>query len=505
MAGRMKKTGKNIAFSFANQIVTIILAFIARTVFVHRLGVDFLGLSGVFNSVLRVISMADLGLQTAMIYSFYKPLAEEDHDKLAALTQYYRKIYLVIASAAALLGLALIPFLPRIINLDNEIPHLTGYYLLSLSGVVVTYLCVYRTSILTADQKDYLVSRTAIWVNFGKTALQILSILIFGSYFAFLLIGVVGGILQNIITSRLASREYPYILNKADLSGPERKEIFKNIRPVLLYKLSAVVQDATDNLLTSVMIGTAMVGYYSNYAMIELQIVGFVRLLFGSMTASVGNLLVEEKAERRYEVFLSAQSVGLIISAVVIPCYIVLVSDFIELWFGSEFTLPFAAVAAIGINMYLSCVQRPLWAFSDAAGLYRKTKYAKLICAALNLALSIALGRLIGLAGILFATAISAAVTYVWYELKLIFEEYFDMKPAGYYIELALNFCLVIGLTAFCGWLTGMIGGAGIIWWLIKAAVSGTVCLTVSMLVYAKTRGFALLMEKASRLIRGED
>ena len=141
--GRTKRSIINIGFNFANQIITLALSFISRTVFIHTLGVEYLGINGLFTDVLGILSMADLGFNTAMVYSFYKPLAENDIKKLTALTTYYKRVYNIIAAVITVVGLLITPFLDLIVKTENEIPLLKVYYLFSLAGVVISYLFVF--------------------------------------------------------------------------------------------------------------------------------------------------------------------------------------------------------------------------------------------------------------------------------------------------------------------------------------------------------------------------
>lgn len=494
--GRTKKAAINVAFSFMNQLLTLILSFISRTVFVWGLGASYLGINGLFGDVLGLLSMADLGFGTAMVFSFYKPLAECDYKKMAGLTTFYKKIYTIIAIGVATIGIAIIPILPYIIKLDQEVPNLVIYYLLSLANVVFSYLCVYRTSILSADQKNYKVTGITMIVNCLRSILQIIGIVLFKSYILYLVLGCLSALINNIVASYIATKEYPFINEKVELSKEEKKSIFDNMGSVFLYKVSSVLLNTTDNLLISVMIGTLAVGYYSNYLLLQNKISVFYTLLFTSITASIGNLIVKEKAEKRYEIFKCEQSVSFIVCGVVIPCYVVLVNDLVKVWLGSEYVLDTVVVIAIGINMYLSCVLQPLWSYREATGLYRKTKWVMVFCAILNLVLSILFGMKIGLAGILFASGVSRLLTYVWYEPKLLFKEYFGVTPQKYYLQIISNFCLIVVLCFGLGLLSKYICVTNIFMWIVEASIVGGVSLVIVLLLYSKTDGFKILQIK---------
>lgn len=504
--GRIQKSATNIVFGYLNQIVSLVLSFVSRTVFVYYFGAQYLGLDGLFTDVLGLLSLADLGFGTAMVYSFYKPLAQKDHEKIAALTTFYRRVYWIIGTAVAVLGIAVYPLLPKLINLDTEIPHVTVYYFLALANVVLSYVCVYKTSVLTADQKGYMLSRLNMVVEMVSTAVRVLAVVLTRNYILYLSLGVAVSLLRNLLASARAQKEYPFLRKRVELSRAERKGIMSTIGSVFLYKLFSVLMNATDNLLTSVMVGTVVVGYYSNYHMLQDKLAMLYTLIFTSMTASVGNLIVTEKAEKRYEVFDCQQSVSFIICAVVVPCYVILIGDFIRIWLGAEFVLNTATVVAIGLNMYLSCVLQPLWTYREATGLYRRTKFIMLLCAALNLVLSVIFGKLWALAGILIASNVARLFTYIWYEPKVLFREYFGKSPAGYYGRLAGNLLLITAVSAVGLWVGGLFVPENFGLWFVKACVVGLICLAVALLAYSRSGGIQLLYSRVKELLsRGKE
>lgn len=500
--GRTKKAARNITYSMFNQIVTIVLSFVSRTVFIWGLGPDYLGINGIFSDVLNLLSMADLGFNTAMIYSFYKPLAMGDQKKMAALTTFYKKMYTFIAIIITVIGIALIPLLPQLINLDRQIPHLTLYYLLSLFGVVSTYLCVYRTSILSADQNGFIITRISMITNMLKTLIMILSIIMFKNYTVYLVIGVVGELLNNIIASMIASKKYPFIKEKAQLSKEEEKSIFQNMGSVFLYKVSSVLLNATDNVLISTIISTTMVGLYSNYLMLQTKITSLFTLFFSSTTASIANLIVTEGEDKRYEIFDCEQVISFSFCGVIVPCYILLANDFIRIWLGEGYTLDNITIYAIGLNMYLSCVLQPLWSYREATGLYRKTKWVMVICAMENVILSILMGKVIGVSGIIFASAISRVTTYVWYEPVLLFKTYFSRNSKIFFKKLLINFSYICSIVFVLTYLLSGVYIDNIILWIFKACSIGGVNLGLIYILYRKEKGMQIVINRTKGLTK---
>ena len=441
---RTKNSLLNMAASVGYQMLNLVLSFVSRTIFLQVLGVGYLGINGLFSDVLSMLNMAELGIGTAMTYSMYKPLAENDQETLAGLTQFYKKIYRIIAFTIAAIGVALVPFLPYLINLEQDIPHVELYYLLFLAGNVASYFVVSKTTVLYADQKNHVLIKYSAYWHTAQIITMLAVLWLTKSYTLYLLTQVFFVYGQNIHQSRVADRYYPYLRNKVKLPKEKTRGIFKDVGSAFIYKIANLLITATDNTLISVLVSTEMVGYYSNYSIIVGRLSGIVGTVFSSLIASLGNLIAKEKEERRYQIFQTMQSVSLILCAFCVTCLLLLEEDFIRIWIGSEYVLSKLALLTIVFNFYFSMCIRPIATFREAAGLFRKTKYIALWKALLNLILSVLLGMKIGLPGILFATSLSAIVTTFWYEPIILYRSYFRIPVRKYYFGLLKG----LGITA---------------------------------------------------------
>ena len=501
---RTRRTAQNATMGFIYQLSSMILSFVSRIVFIRTIGVEYLGLNGVFADVLNLLSMADLGFSTAMAYSFYKPLADRDEEKIASLIAFYKKLYNIIAVVVLILGLACIPFLRLIVRTENDIPLLEVYYLFSLIGVVASYLWVYKTILLTADQKDYMVVRIRMITNITKVLMQILVLVLWRNYILYLAVNMVFGIAGNLMASRKAEKEYPYIKDIGDYKVDDktlRASIIDNMKSVFIYKVSTTVFSATDNIIISAVVSTIAVGLYSNYLMLSQKILLMEQIFFSSMVASIGNVIAKEDAKKKYDVFRAVQSVSLIFCGIITTGYALLSSDFIKVCFGQEYTLPRLVVMAVTVNAYFSCALQPLWLYRDATGLYRKTKYVMLIATIENVVLSIIMGRILGIAGVIFASAISRLTTYFWYEPRLLFKEYFERGAGRYFVTIFLN-------VLFCGLAIVIFGfafsGLKVTGWgslILKSVLVGGLSAVLFFLIYFRTEGAGTIIRKVRSII----
>lgn len=500
---RTKNSILNMAASVGYQMLNLVLSFVSRTIFLQVLGVGYLGINGLFSDVLSMLNMAELGIGTAMTYSMYKPLAESDQETLAGLTHFYKKIYRFIALTIAVIGVALVPFLPYLINLENDIPHVELYYLLFLAGNVASYFVVAKTTVLYADQKNHILIKYSAFWHTAQIITMLVVLWLTKNYTLYLLTQIFFVYGQNIHKSCVADRYYPFLRKKVKLPKEKTKSIFKDVGSAFIYKVANLLITATDNTLISVLISTEMVGYYSNYHIIVGKLSNLIGTLFSSLIASLGNLIAKESAEKRFQVFQTMQSLSLIISTFCVTCLALLEDDFIRVWLGDAYLLSPPTLLAIVINFYFLIAMKPVTAFREAAGLFRKTKYIMLWAAGLNIGFSVALGMIWGLPGILLATSISKLLTYFWYEPKLLFQDYFVKPCRLYFLEMAQNVMITI-ISIILAWCTTN--------WFVpqswmqligKGIIVALVSLAVIILCYRKTQGYILLSGKCKSLISG--
>lgn len=493
---RTKNSILNMTASVGYQMLNLVLSFVSRTVFLQVLGVGYLGINGLFSDVLSMLNMAELGIGTAMTYSMYEPLAENDQETLAGLTYFYKKVYRIIALTIAVIGVALVPFLPYLINLEQDIPHVELYYLLFLAGNVASYFVVAKTTVLYADQKNHvLLKYSAFW--YTAQIITMLAVLwLTKNYTLYLLTQVFFIYGQNIHKSRVADRYYPYLNKKVKLPRAITKGIFKDVGSAFIYKIANLLLTATDNTLISVLISTEMVGYYSNYSIIVGKLSGIVGTAFYSLITSLGNMIVKESADHRYRIYQAMHVISQSLCVFCVTCLILLVEDFITIWLGPEYLLGKLTLIAAVINFYFTISTAPIYAFREAAGLFRQTKYIMLITAFLNVVFSIIAGKVLGLAGILFATSLSKILTYFWYEPKLLFKSYFHKSLRCYFKEMlvGLGVTLVsisIAKLAVCWYVP-----ESWIEWIFKACIVAFVSVSVVFISFYRTEGFRVLLQK---------
>lgn len=472
MSSRAKLASANIIFGLISNFVTIVLGFISRAVFIQVLGAELLGIEAVFTSLIQMLSLADLGLMSVMTFSYYQPLAKNDRTRLKALTCFYRKLYCCIALVIAVLGSALIPLLPYIVNTSTEIPNLLIFYLLFLADTVISYLFVYRTTILRADQKNYIIAKYQIITSIVRTISQIIVLLLTANYILYLLIRIASTVLWNILSARKARKDYPDLFTeKVSLSHQNKIEILEIIKSGIIYKISSVFLTSTTNVVLSITAGTITVGYLANYNLVATSVVQLEAIVFTNLIASIGNLVVLENAKTRFSVFKSMMTIASWLTVVLVTCTTVLCHSFIFLWVGGNYTLSLETEILRMTWMFFECIMQPIFSYREAVGLYRKTKYVMLVAAIINVVFGLAFGYAWGINGVLLAAILSRVLTYFWFEPKILFKDYFQLKPGFFFRSvllafIATAFCTLVGIVAIgyvpiLSWST----------WIIEAAI----------------------------------
>lgn len=496
---RTEKSKVNIIIGMSCKIITLILTFVGRKIFIQNIGIDYLGINSLFSNILSLLSLADLGFGTAMSYSFYQPLADNNRKKIMALINFYKKIYNIIAVLIGSIGVIIIPFLQFLINMETNIHGLYYYYILFLINTVVSYMYIYKSILATADQKGYVVNLVTACANILKTIFQIIAIYIWKSYAVYLVIMIIFTLVNNLTISKYVNSEYKLKNNNEELCKADKQDIFANIKSMFIYKMSSTLLTSIDNIVISILLGTVTVGFYANYQTIVINITGIITILFTSLTASIGNLVIKSTEENRYRVFSTMQMISFWISGVVSVCMYLLIDDFVTLWLGYEYVLGEDITIAITWSFFFTCSMLPLWSFREATGLYNKTKYIMLIASLENLILSIILANLYGLGGIIFATLIARVTTYFWYEPHLLYKSYFGVSEDKYYIAYFINIVMMIVLMEGIKYLLNDFNCENIIQWMIKGIVVFLLSNFIYVMRYLKTNEFKYFLKKIKK------
>ena len=450
---RLKNSALNFASGFLGRVLTILLNFVVRTIFIYCLNEAYLSVNGLYSNILTVLSLAELGFGSAMVYRMYAPVAVKDYQKTAALLQFYKKIYIIIGVVIFLLGLCVIPFMDYIIKDKPDISGLTLYYILFLFNTSISYwFSSYKASVLYADQKEYIKTNVQNTMAILQSGLQIVLLLLFRKYLLYLLIQLVGNIFLNLYVAHLVDKRYPEIqtYQGASLSAEERVQIRKDTEALVLSRFGHVALNGTDNIIISAVVGVLWVGRLSNYTLICDSVTSVLCQITAAITGSLGNFFATEDKHAGYALFKKVEFLNFWLYGFSFIALVTLLDPFVQIWAGGRFVLGLPISIAIAINFFVAGYMNTLWVFRSTLGLFKQGKFRPILVAILNIVLSIVLGRLWGVFGVLFATFLSRAAISLWYDPLILHRYGFEVscKPffARYFRRVLLLTAVLIAM-----------------------------------------------------------
>lgn len=439
---------RNISFALIGQLLTTIISFTSRTVFVRVLGKEYLGIAGLFGNILSILALAELGIGAAIIFSLYKPLAENNIYKIQALMKLYKKTYTMVGLTILIVGCSLTPRLDLFVSEIPDIPNFRLIYILYVVNNASAYFFSYKAALINADQKQYLTTTIQNTSSFLMNVVQIIILIVTKNYILYLLTMLLFTFGRNIMITLLANRMYPYLKqrNNAQLEDEEKRIIINNVKAMMMHKVGGIVVDSTDNILLSKLVSIAVVGMYSNYYLITNTLATVYNMLFNSLVSSVGNLGAMENKEKIYENFKFIDFAGTWIYTFSFVCLFNLFNPFIRVWIGEDYLFAFPMVFVISINFYLTGMRNSVLTFRSALGLFWYDRYKAVGEAVVNLVVSIVLGLKYGAIGIFIGTATSTVLLCLTVEPYITFKYGFGMKATQYYIQYLKNLLIALGI-----------------------------------------------------------
>ena len=498
----------NILTGLGGYVINTGLGFVCRMVFVRCLSDSYLGLNGLLTNFLSMLSLSELGIGSAIIYALYKPIATNDEDKIASLMRLYRNAYRVIGIIVAITGICTLPFLYFVIGDTSEIQEsiyvIYGIYLFNTSS---SYFFSYRSSLITAYQRNYIVNGVSYVITSLQSIVQMIALLCFESYMPYLVIQTIGTQLYNIIITIWTNKEYPYINKKKTkpLTKEEKRGLFKNVKSVTVYKLSGVLVNNTDNLVITYFSGLGISGLASNYVLLVNTLDTLIKQVFNAITASVGNLNAGNDEAHQYDFFCTLNLANFWIYGWAALGVLFISSDLVRLLFGESYILDWKIPLILSINLYMVGMQNAIWTYKNTKGMFVYGQYLLLVTAALNVLGDILFGNLWGVFGIYFATALARGTTNAWYEPYAVYKYGFRKNPF-LYLKKYFEYIFVLLLTGgVCFFFCKIPSFTPIIDILFKIVVCSIIPNMVFFLVFHRTKEFSYLMQiaqKSSLLVR---
>ena len=476
---RKSKSMKNLTMNVISQAITIVCKFVTRTVFIQTLGKQYLGINGLFSNIITMLSLAELGFGTAIVFNLYKPLADKNKERIKSLMKLYQKVYSIIGIVVFILGLCLIPFLTKLIKGDTSFINIYFIFILFLLQSVSSYLFfAYKSALVKADQREYEIRGITYVTTLLSNLGQIIVLLVFKNFSLYVASLIIFNIVGNLAIAVKVDKIYPYLKEKevGKISKKEIKEIFKDCYALLIYKINGVVLNATDNMVLSSFIGLEVVGMYSNYLIIVDNIKLVIKMIYNAITASVGNLHATSDVEHENFIFKVLNFATIWICGIAAVGIFVTSNDFISIWIGEDYLISQSFSVLLAINFYIWGLQMVLATFRNAMGLFQQGKYRPLFGMIINIVASIILVQKYGIYGVILGTIIANLLTYMWFDPYIIYKHGFHMDVKKYYIKNILYFMMVCISATICYYVSRLFPSVG----LVKIITMIIVCVVVT-------------------------
>lgn len=504
---RTKNAARNIAFGSVLKIYQIILPFIMRTSMLYLLGVQYLGLNSLFTSILQVLNLAELGVGSAMVYSMYKPIVEDDTKTICALMKLYRLYYRIIGLVIAVIGLVLLPFIPKLIS--GDIPadiNVYVLYLLNLGTTVLSYcLFAYKNCLLDAHQRIDMSSKISLCIATIQYLLQLLVLILLKNYYIFLLAALFTQAMTNIITSIVVSRMYPQYKPDGKLGHIEVKIINNRIRNLFTSRLGAVILNSTDTIVISSFLGLTVLAVYQNYFYILSSVIAFVSIIFNSCTAGIGNSIIVETKEKNFNDLRKFTFIICWIAGFCTCCLLCLYQPFMKIWVGEKYELGFRVVICFCIYYFVYEINQLLNMYKDAAGIWHEDRFRPLITALINLAMNLIMVQFIGVYGVILSTVLSMLLVGMPWLLHNLFTVLFEKKYLLSYLTKLFVYVIIImigcSITYFACSFVHLTKWPELI---IKGCICCIMPNVVFFVAYRKMPEFTKSMQLAAKMTKGK-
>ncbi len=386
-----KKGVLNVVTSISFRVLILVATLLVRRCLISYIGNEANGLDSLYTSIIGFLSVAELGIGSAITFCMYKPIIDGDNDKVAGLFHLFRRVYIVIGAIILLCGCAIMPAVPLIAK-DNSINNLTIYltYGLMLVSVVVSYAFSAETSLIIAYKNNYVTTTISSLGQILQYVLQIVVLILTQSFIWYFVCRIIAVVVQWLLTELVSRKKYKLIIsNKQKIDIQTKKEVVKNVKAMFMHKIGGVLVNTADSLIISAFISVVILGKYSNYTVIMSAMVGTITLVFTPLTSIVGHMFVEggnEQAKRYYNFFFV---LNLLLGIVFFLGYYATIDNLVTICFGDGLEMSKSVSFVITVNYFIQFMRQATLLFRDATGTFYNDRWKPILEGLINIGLSI--------------------------------------------------------------------------------------------------------------------
>lgn len=441
-----KKSILNVTISVGFKIITIIMTLLVKRLLIKYCGNDINGLNALYLSIIGMLSVAELGVGSAITFCMYKPIVNGENDKVSALYMLFRKLYLIIGGVFLVGGLGITPFISFFAKDYTEIDvNLYLTFVIMLVSVVLTYLFSSKTSLINAYKNNYITTAITSGGLVLQNVLQIAVLIVTRSFIWYLICRVIAALVQWGITELIVRKKYPHIIsNKQKVDETTKKSLIKSIKAMFMHKVGYLLVNTVDSIVISAFIGVVALGEYSNYSTIMISLTSVLSLIFSSLTSVLGHLYVEENKKTTKNYCEVMHLINFLIGTVFFLGYYAVIDNLIAILFSPELMVDKTVSFVITLNGFVQFMRQSTLAFRDATGTFYNDRWKPLFEGLTNLVLSILFVNFIGVCGVIVATIITNLLICHVVEPYVLYKNAFEMSPKSYYLR---NYVMIFAFT----------------------------------------------------------
>ena len=432
---------RNMLANAASSGIRLLFPFLNRTLFLWLLGPAYLGLNGLFSSILGVLMLAELGFGTAVVCSMYKPVADDDRELLCAYLKFYRTVYRWVGAVIFVGGLALLPFLDRLVH--GTVPpdiDLHVLYVIHLVNTAASYfLFAYRGVVLGAHHRNDVITNIRTGVSVAQYVVVFLILLVTHNYYHYVIATVAFTVLQNVLLVTASRRLFPDIEPRGDLPPELRRRVVSDVKSIFMHKVGGTITHSADNIVISAFLGLVAVAAYGNYYYVVTNVATLVAIVYSSMTGGFGNKIYTESKESNFRLFRKMNRLSMSVVLVCAVLMIALYQPFIRIWTKNDPALVCHALTPILMVLYFYVMQsrQVLVTFKAAASLWKQDRWKPIVAGAVNLVTNILfvlyLPDAYKLDGVILSTIIGFAFIQIPWESHVVFTAFFGKTESRAY------------------------------------------------------------------------
>ena len=488
------KTLKNSIISVFGEILTLLLQFVNRRIFVTFLDIEYLGYHSVFGNIFSILSVAELGIGGIISFHLYREIVTHNKQEIGKLMYLYKWVYRIIAAVVTVLGLVACIFVPYIVkDSSRSIGYLYIVYFLQLASMVAGYFLSYRRTIYAADQKEYVTIEIDLFANIIVQVIQLTLLAIFKNYLLYLAIQLSITFFANVLIMLKSNKDYPYLKEKYTVTKEDinKRNMIPDIKNFLVHKIAYAVYGGTDNIVISALCGIRNVALYGNYFLIQKGVMNvlFYRLL-NPVQAAIGNIVyADRKKEDLWKQFEMFDVFSFFFASYISAGFLVFFQPAIQIWLGStKYLLPYSFVIAFSLTIYLLSVWEIVCKYRSVFGDYKQDRNCMLVSAVLNIIVSVSLAKPLGVTGVQIGT-FAGFLPIAYGRIRFVVKGFFGQSVKKYLAKHAGLFAVVIleGATLYFLTRNMPVTLVGI---LLRFLLWGTIPLAVDLLIYFRSPHF---------------